>query len=156
MLLACIKDVVVSLRSVAVTSAGFSLVSNLEAVSVISNRCMCCKAVHHLGSERQGVSCVFEPCATVKMGWFHVFGPGMVLSGRSPPGVEEVSTNICRRMGEQVIPVFECIVCDLNPVEFEGSESMGPIFHFRRDSEVVYFLVWFEHIVHGIRDMVEE
>ena len=136
MLLACVKDVAVCFRGAAVTGAGFNLISDFEAVSVMSNRGVCCEATDHLGSKGQGVSGGFEPGTTIEVGRFHAFCPGVVLSGRGPLRVQEVLTNISRGVGGQVIPVFECIVCELDSVEFKSAKGMGPAFHFRGGSEV--------------------
>ena len=84
MLLACVKDVAVGFQGVAVTGAGFNLVSNFEAMSVMPNWCVCCKAPNHLGGEGRGVTSGFEPSTTIKVGWFHVFSSGVVLSGHGP------------------------------------------------------------------------
>ena len=80
----------------------------------------------------------------------------MIFSGCSPPGIKKVTTNIFREVGEQVVPVLESILCDLNPVEFKGAEGMCPAFHFHGGSKVMDFLVGFKHIVHRIGDMVKE
>ena len=56
-LLACIEYVAVGFWGTAVTSAGFNLVSDFEAVSVMANWSVCCEATDHLGSESCGVKC---------------------------------------------------------------------------------------------------
>ena len=68
MFLACVKDVTVSFRGAAVTGAGFNLISDFEAMSVVSNRSVCCEAMDHLGGEGQGVSGGFEP-STPPLRW---------------------------------------------------------------------------------------
>ena len=86
-LLTYVEYMAVDFQCVAVTGAGFNLVFNLEAMSVVSDRCMCCEATYHLDSEGWGVSGVFEPCTAIKVGWFHAFSPGVVFPRRGPPGI---------------------------------------------------------------------
>ena len=69
-LLACVKDVAVSFRGTAVTSASFNLVSNLEAVSAMSDWCVCCEAANQLGREGHGVTSRFEPVPPLRWDGF--------------------------------------------------------------------------------------
>ena len=79
---------------------------------------------------------MFEPSATIDVGWFHAFHPGVIFTVCGPSGVLKVSTD--------------------NSVEFKGAESVSLIFHFHGGSEVMYFLVMFKHVVHQVRNIVKD
>ena len=61
------EDVLEGLMRPPITGAGFNAIIHVKTVPVMTNRCMTCKAMDHLGSKHRGMPDIVEPGAALEM-----------------------------------------------------------------------------------------